>query len=462
MKIDPYQSKQLYDRWKTRAVTGIAGVTQENHQVIMRFLGDMERGLNVAAKHKKGGRGYLRLNTLRTKLVFLAKSFDHHLGTSLLGVTEEQLHTFFGEMRNGTIRTRRGVPYRATGDYVKDFKTFWHWHMRVVRKQGREITDLCIDLDASCDKPPWVYLTEDQVQALCRHAKFAYRALLLFLYDSGIRSPTELLNVHVSDLGEHCTTVRIQEESSKTFGRTINLLLCSDVLREYLRERQPLPPTPRKTRPWRCAHTRRRPLQRAHHVRPAPFQRMLLAPSLQERIRTQIPLWLERKHHDPLLHRTPRHERYHHLRRRAPGREHRRRTTHPRNCRKDNARRRTPRATPRGTHHAPTSRSTLQERINLVLAFLDRGQRPVTRCNGQVALRQRMITLFLKLLDTPPQLLKDTTKLPDASLQFSNIHEDEEKSRTYKYSTALPRLGSVRSWHCSVDSSGPLERERVS
>lgn len=244
MKIDPYQSKQHYEDWKASAATGLPGVAPENHRVIMQFLGDMERGLNVAAKNKKGGRGYLRLNTLRTKLVFLAKSFEHYLGTGLLDVTEEQLHTFFGEMRNGTIRTRHGAAYRATGDYVKDFKTFWHWHVRAARKHGQDVPDLCTDLDDSCEKPPWVYLTEDQVHALCRHAKFFYRALILFLYDSGIRSPTELVNVHVSDLGEHCTTVRIQDESSKTFGRTINLLLCPDVLQEHLREHQLLPTDP--------------------------------------------------------------------------------------------------------------------------------------------------------------------------------------------------------------------------
>lgn len=244
MKIDPYQSQRAYERWKADVSTDIPGVTPENHRVIMQFLEDMERGLNVAAKHKKGGRGFLRLNTLRTKLVFLAKSIQEHFGADLLGVSEEQLHTLFGKMRNGTIVTRRGLPYRATGDYVKDFKTFWHWHMRVARKQGREVLDVCADLDDSYDKPPWVYLTEADVHALCRHARFHYRALLLFLFDTGIRSPTELVNVRVGDLGENCTTLHIRAETSKTFGRTINLLLCTDVLRDYVRERKPLPTAP--------------------------------------------------------------------------------------------------------------------------------------------------------------------------------------------------------------------------
>jgi integrase len=62
--------------------------------------------------------------------------------------------------------------------------------------------------------------------------------LLLFLLDTGIRSPSELVNVRVNDLSEECTKLRIRDESSKTFGRTINLLLSSALLREYLREQR--------------------------------------------------------------------------------------------------------------------------------------------------------------------------------------------------------------------------------
>jgi integrase len=69
--------------------------------------------------------------------------------------------------------------------------------------------------------------------------------MMMFMFDSEIRSPTELMNVMVSDLewnnkGKYYT-LNIREETSKTFGRKIKLLLCSEVLKEYI-ENQKLPP----------------------------------------------------------------------------------------------------------------------------------------------------------------------------------------------------------------------------
>jgi integrase len=240
VRVDPHNSQEEYRRWKERNAAGIAGLSPENDQCVRRFLEDMERGMNIARGTRKGGRGYYRLGTLHTKLVWIARRLqDRSAVTVLTSVSEEELHALFGAMRSGELCTRSGRPYRSTGDYIKVFKTFWHWHMRVERKQGNNaIPDICIDLDDSTEKPPWVYLTEDDVRSLCRHAKFSYHALLLFLFDSGIRSPTELVNIRVDDLSADCTTLRIRNEVSKTFGRTINLLLCGDTLRAHIQEGQ--------------------------------------------------------------------------------------------------------------------------------------------------------------------------------------------------------------------------------
>jgi integrase len=58
------------------------------------------------------------------------------------------------------------------------------------------------------------------------------------MYDTGIRSPTELINVKVSDLFENCRQIHIREEIVKkgSFGRKINLMLCADVLRKYIED----------------------------------------------------------------------------------------------------------------------------------------------------------------------------------------------------------------------------------
>ena len=43
------------------------------------------------------------------------------------------------------------------------------------------------------------------------------------------------MNIKVSDLFNDCKELNIRDEISKTFGRKIKLLLCADMLREYIK-----------------------------------------------------------------------------------------------------------------------------------------------------------------------------------------------------------------------------------
>jgi len=57
----------------------------------------------------------------------------------------------------------------------------------------------------------------------------------MFLFDTGIRSPTELINIKVSDLYNNFKELHIRDEISKTFGRKIKLMICSRMLKEYIK-----------------------------------------------------------------------------------------------------------------------------------------------------------------------------------------------------------------------------------
>lgn len=67
-----------------------------------------------------------------------------------------------------------------------------------------------------------------------------YNALLAFLFDTGIRCPTELVNVKRKDISPIAQSpffsLNIRQETSKTFGRTIKLMFCHEILRENLIE----------------------------------------------------------------------------------------------------------------------------------------------------------------------------------------------------------------------------------
>lgn len=93
MRVDPYNSKRAYERWMQQHESGVPGLSPENSTVIRAFLVDMERGVNIAKGSRKGGRSHVRLNTLRTRLVFLARLFHVRLGVARLAdLTEDHVH----------------------------------------------------------------------------------------------------------------------------------------------------------------------------------------------------------------------------------------------------------------------------------------------------------------------------------------------------------------------------------
>lgn len=239
MKIDPYKHKERYFNWKGKALKeGIEGISKYNSDLILQYLTDMENGINVSVKSVKGARGYSRLNTLREKMLFFSRRFKEIYNLDkVTEINEEQLILLFSKMRKGEILKADGKNYLSVNYFVKSFKSFWHWWQTINRKNGAKIQDLTTDLDSRGDKPKWVYLTEEQIKRLCDNAKYEYKVLIMFLFDSGVRSPTELINLKVSDLSKDFRELQINDEISKTFGRRIKLMFCSDLLKQYIQEK---------------------------------------------------------------------------------------------------------------------------------------------------------------------------------------------------------------------------------
>ena len=236
MKIDPYKHKERYLKWKEKVKSGIPRLNKENSGLVLNYLEDMEKGVNISSTNVKGSRSYIRLNSLKERLIFFAFKFNELFDVKrIIDIREEQLIGFFSDMKNGIIKRRDGKDYQSVDSYAKVFKAFWHWHQKVSRKKDIEIKDITIDLDTRGEKPKWVYLTEEQVRTLCETAKYEYRILIMFLFDTGIRAPTELMNIKVSDLYNNCKEVNVREEVSKTFGRRIKLMLCPELLKEFIK-----------------------------------------------------------------------------------------------------------------------------------------------------------------------------------------------------------------------------------
>lgn len=243
MKKDIFKHKERFLNWKKKFENkNLEGLSKQNSDLIKKYIFDMENGLNVSNESSKGSRSYIRLNNLKQRVGFIAGEFEKRNINFLGELTEEDVFKFFNGMRNGEIKRKDGKEYQSVGDYVNVFKAFWHWFIKVNKKNGEEIKDITTDLDTSYSKPKWVYLTEEQIKQLCNNAKYEYRVLIMFIFDSGIRSPSELFNIKVSDLYNNCKELQIREEASKTFGRRIKLLLCSEIIKDYIKIKE-LKPT---------------------------------------------------------------------------------------------------------------------------------------------------------------------------------------------------------------------------
>ena len=227
--IDPYNHKQRLENWlKTKRVKGI---NKTNEKIILKFLDDMYLGLNISKGSKKGGRTPVRLNTLRQRLAFIIKELEKRKIKDVRKTTAKELHQLFGDMRSGMIKTRFGTPYKSTGDYIKNFKGFWHWYQKVSKEK---IEDICLDLDTRGEKPKFVYFTEEDFNNMVQKSKADFKPILSLLFDTGMRV-TELVNIKVGDFSNDFKELDIREETSKTFGRKIKLMLCSEQVKKYIK-----------------------------------------------------------------------------------------------------------------------------------------------------------------------------------------------------------------------------------
>ena len=194
----------------------------------------MEEGRNVAKASKKGARSYSRLNTLRIRLIFIAKMLEQRGVKDLTKLDEKTITNFFRDMREGVIKTKDGKIYKSTLDYVKVFNSFWHWWMKINKKNEKDIKDITEEIDTNRDENNFVHFTKEQLEKMMEYFSQDEQVRMLFMFDTIVRSPAELMNIKVHDLTPDFKEVTIRDETSKTYGRTIKLLLCSEELKAYV------------------------------------------------------------------------------------------------------------------------------------------------------------------------------------------------------------------------------------
>ncbi len=276
MKYDPHNNEKRFKKFEEEKkfigfngkTYGVIQLSDLNTKLIHEYLEDMKAG---AYTFRKKPIKYARLNNIKQRLVWITKKLeDTYQLKNMCNLEQKQCLDFFNVlMREGEIKTIQNKKYTSVDSYVNVFCAFWHWFMRkanslsveeVAEQKNKKvelsyietwrynnpdkmIKDITIYVDNSKVKEnTFVYFTIDDMRKLAKRSKFEYRVLMWFLFDSGIRSPTELMNVRVSDLepmeNSNNYELDIREETSKTFGRKIKLMLCSELLKDYITDKK--------------------------------------------------------------------------------------------------------------------------------------------------------------------------------------------------------------------------------
>ncbi len=250
-EVDPYSVRHGYESWKSKAVSPDGTANREffldirpaHSEFLVRYVLDLEEGKNLTKGTKKGSRSYVHLINTAIRLRVIFRLLKEHTGRANLDFTEEEIINLFNGMRTGKIQTSKGKPYKSTGNYCNVFKSFWHYYMRIMKKQGELIADITEDLDTAFDeKPKWSFFSLEGVKKMANLTNLEYKAILLFLFDSGVRAPKEMMNVRVKDLtpipNSQNLYLTVRDETSKTFGRKIKLMICSQTIKDYIQAGQ--------------------------------------------------------------------------------------------------------------------------------------------------------------------------------------------------------------------------------
>jgi integrase len=237
--IEPAYDKSIYQNLKSKFKTGkIEGLNDENSQIIIRYLFDMELGLNTKSK-RKVSEG--RLIQLYGTLKRLAELIEKNYHKSLISLSNIELHQLFNDLIEGNIKKLDGESFKRVANLQRDYIAFYNWYMRVSRREGKKVINLIEDLSKHKEENTFCYFTLQQLKEVLPYFSKDEQALLLFCFDSIVRSPKELCNIRVSDLsimesGE--VWVNVRQEISKTYGRKFNLVLCGNEIKDYLARRQ--------------------------------------------------------------------------------------------------------------------------------------------------------------------------------------------------------------------------------
>jgi len=222
--------EEIFESWKKDLTPKYLeqGLTKENSRLFVGYIVDMSEGNNIPKSSKlKGSRTPKTLNRVRSKMGAILRGLQNEGVKDVSKVTQEELNRFFNKWK------KEG----HTNDYAKRFKAFWNWWTKLNLKKGIAIPDVCDELETTNkSESSFVWLKKEEFDKFRGYFDEYKQLLLLFAYETIVRSPSELEGLRVEDIEIHGEEVwvNIRDEISKTYGRRFNLVYSGDLIRKYI------------------------------------------------------------------------------------------------------------------------------------------------------------------------------------------------------------------------------------
>ena len=149
------------------------GMTKANSKLFVEYM------LFLGKRHSKG---YAYRNLTKIRSIF--KGLQISGVNDISKIKEKQVNDYFEEWcKTHSI------------DYVRRFVAFWNWNRKENRKKGiviQEIEINALDFNQNSKESIFVWFSKEEFDKIRTYFDEDKQTILLFIFDSIIRAPTEL------------------------------------------------------------------------------------------------------------------------------------------------------------------------------------------------------------------------------------------------------------------------------
>ena len=231
-KLDIHNRKEEYESVLKNFLADPL-ISQENKEIVNRFLLDCENGKTLRNRAKKKI-GLARISRIITLMSHFARWFNKPFNQ----LTQEDLERVINNLEHDFYQ-KLNSKRQPSGNYSQSSKCYFK---KTFKKFNRWMQENKINPNLDCGyietfeviKEVEAISKEDTESMVYRTSSVLKKAILMTLFDGGMRAE-ELLNIRLKHLSKRDNTYLIRIEFSKTLPRTVVLPLASKYLDEWLK-----------------------------------------------------------------------------------------------------------------------------------------------------------------------------------------------------------------------------------